>query len=73
MCMHEEKYCPRCGQLFECKAGSILLCHCSKITLTDEQKKLTADQYDDCLCAGCLQQIKNNEYIHQGTTAAKYK
>ena len=34
---HEEKNCPMCESKFECKVGSILLCQCSQISLTDDE------------------------------------
>ncbi len=59
MCQHEQKYCPRCSKPFECKVGSILLCHCSQVILTDEQQNFIGQQYEDCLCINCLAEIKN--------------
>lgn len=65
--MHEEKKCVRCGNSFECKAGSISLCQCSNIILTEEERHYVEQRYVDCLCINCLrilqanfQQLKNN-------------
>jgi hypothetical protein len=58
MCQHEEKYCPSCRQKFECKVGSIHLCQCSTIILTEQEKYFIQQQFDDCLCVNCLQKIK---------------
>ncbi|HEX7756717.1 MAG TPA: cysteine-rich CWC family protein [Niabella sp.] len=58
MCKHEDKYCPCCKQPFECKVGSILLCQCSAVTLTDPERDFINEQYDDCLCASCLKALK---------------
>ncbi|MGD1839464.1 MAG: cysteine-rich CWC family protein [Thermonemataceae bacterium] len=57
---HERKPCARCQQLFECKVGSIQLCHCNTIVLNDEEKKYLQTHFDDCLCADCLQFIKSS-------------
>ena len=60
---HEQKQCPRCHSGFECKTGTILLCQCSKISLTAEQLEYCNNQYDDCLCLGCLKELRS-EYNH---------
>lgn len=59
MCEHEKKNCPHCNQLFECKVGSILLCQCSEITLTEQERSYIRDFYEDCLCATCMMEFKN--------------
>ena len=66
MCKHEEKYCPRCNQLFECKAGNITQCQCFGLVLSDEEKQLLEKNYNDCLCRNCLIEIKN-EFAMQAT------
>ena len=53
------KFCPRCGQLFECIPGNITECHCYGILLTEEEKKGIEQNYKDCLCANCLLCLKN--------------
>ena len=64
MCKHEDKYCPRCHQLFECKVGNITQCQCFGITFTDEEKKIIEKNYNDCLCSNCLTALKN-EFAEQ--------
>ncbi len=59
MALHEDKQCPRCKQLFECKSGSITLCHCSETHLPGETLAALHLRYDDCLCAACLQEIQD--------------
>ena len=54
MCTHETKFCPRCKTPFECKVGSILLCQCSTVKLTEEEKDFIGAAYSDCLCASCM-------------------
>jgi len=61
MCQHEERNCPRCGAAFECKVGSILICHCSDVQLSEQQKELIAEHWDDCLCHRCLMAISRME------------
>jgi hypothetical protein len=59
--MHENKPCPRCGRQFACKPGNIAQCQCFEIKLTEEEKKLVSDRYDDCLCGQCLKDLKNKQ------------
>jgi len=59
MVSHEDKLCPRCQQWFECKCGSITLCHCSESSLSSEVLENLHLHYDGCLCANCLQQIQS--------------
>ena len=56
---HEEKNCPVCESKFECKVGSILLCQCSQISLTDDEIDYIKTKYDDCLCLNCMKTLKN--------------
>lgn len=58
MPQHEKKECPRCNVAFECKAGSILLCQCSKIEMTEEQLEYSNAKHDDCLCLSCLKDLR---------------
>ncbi|OJJ19914.1 hypothetical protein BKI52_15665 [marine bacterium AO1-C] len=55
---HEDKHCPRCQTLFECKVGSINLCQCTTVTLTPEERAYIAKLYDDCLCANCMRALQ---------------
>jgi len=54
---HEKKQCPRCKGGFECKSGSILLCQCSKIEMSEEQLEYMNSRYDECLCLACLKAL----------------
>lgn len=58
MCEHEKKYCPRCQTRFECKVGSILLCQCTNVTLTESERNYLLEKYEDCLCANCMKELK---------------
>jgi hypothetical protein len=61
---HEEKLCPRCQTQFECKVGSINLCQCQSVYLTTDEMDYIRKQFDDCLCANCLLELKK-EYKQQ--------
>ena len=58
MYKHEEKHCPRCSLVFECKAGSIMQCQCFGISFNEEEKQLVEKEYTDCLCRNCLLEMK---------------
>ena len=62
---HEQKRCPRCQALFECKSGSILLCQCQTVYLTQVHLKYVSAQYTDCLCATCLKAVRAEYDIAQ--------
>jgi hypothetical protein len=61
MPMHEQKNCPRCGQAFTCKAGSITQCECSTLALTREEQAWIEERFNDCLCISCLKEIKKEQ------------
>ncbi|XDD45551.1 cysteine-rich CWC family protein [Leptospira sp. WS39.C2] len=54
---HEEKICPNCLRIFECKVGSIQLCQCTKVSLTKDETEYLATQYNDCLCFQCMEKL----------------
>lgn len=58
MLKHEQKICPRCGQIFECKVGDILKCQCYGITVTAAMSTYIAQKYNECLCRHCLLEIE---------------
>nr|WKN34916.1 cysteine-rich CWC family protein [Tunicatimonas sp. TK19036] len=58
MAKHEEKTCHRCGEIFECKVGSITLCQCTAVTLTEAERTYISQQFDECLCARCLKALQ---------------
>ncbi|MES2430519.1 MAG: cysteine-rich CWC family protein [Bacteroidota bacterium] len=59
MCGHENKYCPRCNNSFECKVGNITQCQCTSVILTTEERNYIESLYSDCLCGNCLLTMKN--------------
>ncbi|MCZ2102169.1 MAG: nicotinate-nucleotide--dimethylbenzimidazole phosphoribosyltransferase [Chitinophagales bacterium] len=76
MSKHEEKYCPRCNAIFECKVDTIHECPCSTIQLTVEERNYIGQKLDDCLCASCMKALKteyhnNNLKKHQDETLDK--
>lgn len=58
MASHEEKQCPRCGCIFECKVGSIFLCQCTQVKVSEEERSYFNEKYSDCLCANCMRALK---------------
>lgn len=62
---HETRRCPRCEVEFECKSGSILLCQCQTIFLSQEQMEYIGAQYDDCLCVSCLGVLRSEYNCRQ--------
>ncbi|WP_338069463.1 cysteine-rich CWC family protein [Leptospira montravelensis] len=58
---HEDKICPHCLRIFECKVGSISLCQCTKVNLSLAEREYLATQYTDCLCYQCME-ILSFEY-----------
>lgn len=60
---HEHMACPRCQRLFECKVGSINLCQCQSLTLTEAQQNYISSLHQGCLCADCLMELRT-EYNH---------
>ncbi|MFT2009759.1 cysteine-rich CWC family protein [Pontibacter sp. 13R65] len=62
---HEDKTCPRCQQPFECKVGSILLCQCSTVRLTEAERQYLNTRYSDCLCATCMKELQTEFNVQQ--------
>ena len=67
---HEPKRCPRCGNGFECRQGSIHRCQCVDIALSDEMRESIAQRYDDCLCRDCLMALSELEARPASASAA---
>ncbi len=55
---HEVITCPRCGSKFECKMGSITICHCSDVHLSKDQQAYISEHWQGCLCHQCLLELK---------------
>jgi len=58
MPQHEKKICPKCHNGFECKVGNVLVCQCSEIQLSYEEKVYIENLYTDCLCIDCLHVLR---------------
>lgn len=56
---HEQKQCQRCNKTFECKSGSVLLCQCQTVVLSQEALNYVGEQFQDCLCAKCLFELRD--------------
>lgn len=52
------KYCPKCGDLFDCYCESLRKCWCFDFTLSANTLKYLAEKYSGCICPKCLQQIQ---------------
>lgn len=63
-CKHEQVACPRCGTIYECKVGSIGLCQCIAVQLTEEQRQYVSSQFRGCLCAKCLLALRTEYNIN---------
>ncbi|MCL4641782.1 MAG: cysteine-rich CWC family protein [Pseudosphingobacterium sp.] len=59
---HEIVLCERCGTSIECRANSYSKCQCSAVELSVNEVQYISERYDNCLCAACLQALKQ-EYI----------
>ncbi len=59
---HETKSCARCGAVFECKSGSVLLCQCQTVVLDEAALEYIAARYDDCLCRHCLLVLRDEAW-----------
>ena len=55
---HEIVRCERCLSPFECKANSFIKCQCTTVQLTLNETQYISEQYDGCLCAKCLLELK---------------
>ncbi|WP_460958183.1 cysteine-rich CWC family protein [Spirosoma litoris] len=68
---HEHTACPRCHRTFECRVGSINLCQCQVVQLTDAQRQYVSSTYQGCLCADCLLAVRTefNHLAHQKLVA----
>ncbi|WP_089761793.1 cysteine-rich CWC family protein [Chitinophaga terrae (ex Kim and Jung 2007)] len=55
---HETITCPRCGRPFECRVGTILQCQCQEVVLSEAETAYIRQQYNGCLCADCLRDMK---------------
>lgn len=62
MVKHEIIPCERCGKRIECKANSYTRCQCSTVQLNLNETQYISEHFEGCLCAGCLNELKQ-EYL----------
>ena len=60
---HEIIRCERCSAPFECKANSFTKCQCSVVPLTLNETQYVSENYEGCLCAGCLMEVKKQYQV----------
>jgi len=53
-----KKACPRCGISFTCRPDNITECQCASAKLDDYARAWLKERYQECLCIGCLLEIK---------------
>ena len=58
MTKHEIIACERCQSRIECKANSFTKCQCSEVQLTHDEIEHIAENYEGCLCAACLFELR---------------
>ncbi|MEP7280216.1 MAG: cysteine-rich CWC family protein [Bacteroidota bacterium] len=58
MCKHENKTCPRCHSVFECRLGDITKCPCYTVQLDNAERDFLAGSWSDCLCTSCMQALR---------------
>lgn len=55
---HEVIPCERCGKRIECKANSYTKCQCGAVQLNLNEVQYISENYEGCMCAGCLLELK---------------
>ena len=55
---HEIIPCERCGESIECKANAFTKCQCSVVQLNLNEVQYISENYEGCMCAGCLLNLK---------------
>ncbi len=51
----ESKYCPRCGQLFDCTPG--VYCWCYDLSVSEQVKEWISSNFKGCLCRSCIDEL----------------
>lgn len=55
-----KKQCKRCNSYFLCNSIDITNCFCNTMIISNPAKKNIKADYNDCLCAYCLNYFNNN-------------
>jgi hypothetical protein len=59
---HEIIACERCSKRVECKANNYTQCQCSQVQLSLNEVQYISENFEGCLCANCLMELKE-EYL----------
>ena len=65
---HEIIRCERCGTVMECKANAFTKCQCSKVQLNLNEMQYISENYEGCMCAACLMELKLEYQVIMGIT-----
>jgi hypothetical protein len=66
---HEIIRCERCGKSMECKANSFTKCQCSTVQLNLNEVQYISENYEGCMCAACLLELKEEYAAFIGVVA----
>jgi hypothetical protein len=55
---HEIIRCERCRKRIECRVNSFTQCQCSTVQLNLNEMQYISENYDGCMCASCLSELK---------------
>ncbi|WP_126456992.1 cysteine-rich CWC family protein [Sulfuriflexus mobilis] len=59
MAVNTQQTCPRCQRHFPCRPEAIATCQCRTVELNEAQRRLIRGRYQGCLCAACLQALRD--------------
>lgn len=60
---YEPQECPRCKLPFVCNPHNVASCNCSQVTLSYEETRFIAKQFEECVCNKCLYELKYEYYL----------
>lgn len=63
---HEIIRCERCGASMECKANANAKCQCSTVQLNLNEMQYISENYEGCMCAVCLAELKQEYAVLHG-------
>jgi len=73
MTKHEIIPCERCGKSIECKANAFTKCQCAGVQLNLNEMQYISENYEGCMCAACLQELKHEYAAFTGIGLNKSK
>lgn len=56
---HEIIQCERCAKSIECRANAFFKCQCSTVQLNLNEVQYISENYEGCMCAECLGELKD--------------